>query len=346
MLKIAKDKLPALLQAWAAEAKVFTPQDRGGTSAFLPWDGKGRLTLGEGNTLEPPKDLFFPRTETMYRYQVQGQEAEITEVPSFEEKMVLVGVRSCDAWSFAIMDDVFLTKGYVDEFYRRRRENTRVVALACTEAAPTCFCTSFGLDPGRAEGVDVQMWPLDDGYLLEAFTEAGRELLRQAGDLLEEAGNAPLPASAIGFIAGTHGVAVAAPKLEVDVSGVVEKLQRMFEHPYWTALSRKCLGCGACTYLCPTCHCFDIQSENLGNTGYKFRCWDSCMFSEYTRMAGGHNPRPSKKERLRNRFLHKLQYFPERYGKFACVGCGRCLDRCPVNVDITRVIREVKEVTL
>ncbi|MGI9951166.1 4Fe-4S dicluster domain-containing protein [Moorellaceae bacterium AZ2] len=333
MLRIAKDKLPELLQAWAGEAKVFVPQERGGATAFLLWDGRGKLTLGEGNTLEPPKDLFFPRTETMYRYQVQGQEAGITEVPPFDEKMVLVGVRSCDARSFLLMDDVFLTKGYVDEFYRRRRENTCVVALACTEAAPTCFCIAFGIDPGRAEGADVQMWPLDDGYLLEAVTEAGQELLRQAGSLLGEAGDASLPAAAV-------------PQLEVDVSGVTEKLRRMFEHPYWTAVSRKCLGCGACTYLCPTCHCFDIQSENRGNSGYKFRCWDSCMFSEYTRMAGGHNPRPSKKERLRNRFLHKLQYFPERYGKFACVGCGRCLDRCPVNVDITRVIREVKEVTL
>ncbi|WP_406678150.1 4Fe-4S dicluster domain-containing protein [Neomoorella carbonis] len=333
MLKIAKDKLPELLQAWAAGAKVFVPQEKGGVSVFLPWVGQGKLTLGEGNTLEPPKDLFFPRTETMYRYQVQGKEASLTEVPPLEEKRVLVGIRSCDARSLLIMDDVFLTRGYVDEFYRQRRENTRVVALACNEASPTCFCTSFGIDPGRAEGVDVQMWPVAEGYLLEALTPAGRELLGQGSSLLTEAGSENIPATA-------------RTSLAVEVSGVTEKLQGMFEHPFWTAVSRKCLGCGACTYLCPTCHCFDIQGENRGNSGYKFRCWDSCMFSEYTRMAGGHNPRPSKKERLRNRFLHKLQYFPERYGKFACVGCGRCLDRCPVNVDITRVIREVKEVTL
>ncbi|PRR70226.1 Anaerobic sulfite reductase subunit A [Moorella humiferrea] len=332
MLKIAKDKLPELLKAWAINAAVFVPQEKGGTRVFQPWDGQPSLTLDGGNTLEPPKDLFFPRTETMYRYEVQGKEAGVTEIPTFDGKMVLVGVRSCDARSFLIMDDVFLTKGYVDEFYRRRRENTRVVALACTQNAPTCFCTSFGIDPGRAEGVDVQMWPVADGYLLEPITAAGRELLDQAGELLTATDTAPPPA--------------AVPGLVVDVTGVTEKLQGMFEHPYWTAVSRKCLGCGACTYLCPTCHCFDIQGENRGNSGYKFRCWDSCMFSEYTRMAGGHNPRPSKKERLRNRFLHKLQYFPERYGKFACVGCGRCLDRCPVNVDITRVIREVKEVAL
>ncbi|MDN5361959.1 MAG: hypothetical protein PWP70_1006 [Moorella sp. (in: firmicutes)] len=333
MLKINRTKLPELLAIWAREARVFVPQEREGTSVFAPWEGEGQLTLGQGNTLEPPKDLFFPRTETMYRYQVDGAAATLETLPPLEEQRVLVGIRSCDARSLGIMDDAFLTRGYVDEFYRQRRENTRIVALACTGAQPTCFCTAFSIDPGRAEGADVQMWPVDDAYLLEAVTPAGQELLQQAGDLLAEAGDAPLPAAAV-------------PNLPVDVSGVTEKLQQMFEHPYWTAFSRKCLGCGACTYLCPTCYCFDIQGENQGNSGYKFRCWDSCMFSEYTRMAGGHNPRPSKKERLRNRFLHKLQYFPERYGKFACVGCGRCLDRCPVNVDITRVIREVKEVTL
>jgi len=333
MLKITTDKLPQLLAKWAGGATVFVPQDKEGTSVFLPLEAGGELTLGRGNTLEPPKDLFFPRTETMYRYQIQGQEASLIETAAADARRVLVGIRSCDARSLLIMDDAFLTKGYVDEFYRQRRENTRVVALACTEASPTCFCTAFGIDPGRAEGVDVQMWPLADGYLLEAVTDAGRELLGQGTDLLTEAGAAAVPAAAV-------------PALTVDVSGVTEKLQQMFEHPFWMDISRKCLGCGACTYLCPTCYCFDIQGETKGDSGYKFRCWDSCMFSEYTRMAGGHNPRPSKKERLRNRFLHKLQYFPERYGKFACVGCGRCLDRCPVNVDITRVIREVKEVTL
>ncbi|NLW06553.1 MAG: sulfite reductase [Clostridia bacterium] len=333
MLKISKDQIGELLNIWAKGAKVFVPQENGGTSQFKAWEGQGKLTLGEGNALEPPKDLFFPRTETMYRYRVRDPEASLEELAPLEEKRVLVGVRSCDARSFAIMDDVFLTKGYIDEFYRQRRENTAVVALACTTAQPTCFCTSFGIDPGRAEGVDLQMWPLADSYLLEAITPAGKDLLEQAAALLTEAADEKVPAAA-------------QPSLTADVGGVTEKLQQMFEHPYWEAVSRKCIGCGACTYLCPTCHCFDIQSENRGDSGYKFRCWDSCMFSEYTRMAGGHQPRPSKKERLRNRFLHKLQYFPERYGKFACVGCGRCLDRCPVSMDITRVVREVKEVTL
>ncbi|MDK2820411.1 MAG: hypothetical protein PWP31_376 [Clostridia bacterium] len=333
MLKIKQTEMPQLLNAWAQKSRVFVPQDRGGVSAFLPWDGKGTLTLGKGNTLEPPKDIFFPRTETMYRYQVAEAATTLETMPPQKEQHVLVGIRSCDARSLEIMDDVFLTKGYEDEFYRQKRENTVVIALACNEALPTCFCTAFEIDPGRAEGVDVQMWMTSDSYLVEAITDKGEELLKQTSELLTPVENETLPDAA-------------KPTLKVDVEGITEKLQQMFEHLYWAEVSRKCLGCGACTYLCPTCHCFDIQSENRGSSGFKFRCWDSCMFSEYTRMAGGHNPRPSKKERMRNRFLHKLQYIPERYGKYGCVGCGRCLDRCPVNVDITRVIREIKEVTL
>ncbi|HHP51293.1 MAG TPA: hypothetical protein ENM97_05720 [Moorella mulderi] len=333
MYKLATEKLPELLQCWSQGATVYVPQKVGEVTLFRPFKGQGDLALGEGNTLEPPKDLFFPRTEKLYDYWASGKEARLEPVELHPDRAVLVGVRSCDARSFLLLDQVFLTRGYVDEFYKKRRENTAVVALACTQAAPTCFCTSFGIDPGRAEGVDVQMWPVPGGYLLEALTPRGEEMLKQASGLLAPAEGEKIPAPA-------------QPSLQVELEGLVEKLQKMFDHPYWGELSRKCLGCAICTYLCPTCHCFDIDCETIETSGYRFRCWDTCLFAHYTLMAGGRNPRPTRKERLRNRLLHKLQYFVERYGQFACVGCGRCLELCPVNVDITKVIRDVKEVSL
>ena len=122
------------------------------------------------------------------------------------------------------------------------------------------------------------------------------------------------------------------------------KLKGMFEHPIWDEVSKPCMGCGTCTYVCPTCYCFDIGSDNHGAEGTKFRCWDSCMFSDYARMAGGHDPRPSKKERVRNRYMHKLSYFNERYGTTLCVGCGRCVSKCPSGMDITDFINKVQEV--
>ncbi|MCL1917493.1 MAG: 4Fe-4S dicluster domain-containing protein [Peptococcaceae bacterium] len=131
--------------------------------------------------------------------------------------------------------------------------------------------------------------------------------------------------------------------ITVNSDGVSEKLENMFEHPLWDEINLPCLGCGACTYVCPTCYCFDINDKTLSHTTInKQRCWDSCMFSDYTRMAGGHNPRPSKKERVRNRFLDKLLYNRQRHGRLFCVGCGRCVAKCPVNLEIATVIQKIQ----
>jgi ferredoxin len=127
------------------------------------------------------------------------------------------------------------------------------------------------------------------------------------------------------------------------MAGVAEKLSAMFEHPLWDELHLPCLGCGTCTFACPTCYCFEMGPELRGTMGTEMRYWDSCMFSEYTRMAGGHNPRPTLKERLRNRYLHKLSFFAERYGQGLCVGCGRCIEKCPVGLDISKVIEMIGE---
>ncbi|GAW92998.1 4Fe-4S dicluster domain-containing protein [Calderihabitans maritimus] len=332
MKTIKKAKIAELLDKIAAEQTIFAPVAVEGVTRFARWgQHKGDLYL-EGNSLLPPKDLLFPQTEKMYSYHVKGMTAAVDEVATTAEPQIIFGIRPCDVKSLEMLDDVFLTKGYVDEFYKSRRDNTLLVALGCRKPEPTCFCTSWGIDPAQAPGADVNAFDLGEELGFEARTEAGQKFLDAYTQFFSEASSS-------------------APKaeectLKVDPEGITEKLQKMFEYSLWDELYHKCLGCGICTYVCPTCHCFDIQSENRGDQGFKFRCWDSCMFSEYTRMAGGHNPRPSKKERLRNRFLHKLQYFPERYNKFACVGCGRCLSKCPVNMDITRLIDRVKEVKL
>jgi ferredoxin len=133
---------------------------------------------------------------------------------------------------------------------------------------------------------------------------------------------------------------------QVDYEGVAEKLKGMFEHPIWEDLSSNCQNCGICTYVCPSCHCFDIQVKSWGEEGYRFRCWDSCMYGEYTAEAGGGNPRPTTKERFRNRFLHKLEFFSERYGYPLCTGCGRCIVACPTGINIVNIINEVKEASV
>jgi len=328
MLAIDKKRLNELLRNMSRDFRVYAPYLENGTGKFAPYREDRELYL-EMNTLLPPKDIFFPQTEKMYRFRTAGSALEIEEIEDKKEKQVIFGIRSCDAFSIDCLDKVFLSRGYEDAFYKNKRENTLLVGLACTAAGDTCFCRSMGLNPQEAVGVDLQVLDLGEEWGFEARTAAGEGLLARYRDLLRETDAAPIPTQEF--------------KLKVDVEGVPEKLSRMFDHPMWEEISRKCLGCALCTYLCPTCHCFDVSGKVKGEEGYRFRCWDSCMFSEYTRMAGGHNPRPTKKERVRNRFMHKLCYFVERYGQLLCTGCGRCLAKCPVNMDITAVIRKIKE---
>ncbi|WP_366924762.1 4Fe-4S dicluster domain-containing protein [Metallumcola ferriviriculae] len=327
---IKRDKLKDLLNSFAKNAQTLAPVKENDTIKFLPWKGQGEIDLSQ-NALLPPKDLLFPQTEVMYRYTDGGVQGEITDVAAAAERQVIFGIRPCDVRSLTMMDDVFMTKGYEDDYYKSKRENTILISLGCNEPQPTCFCTSMGIDMMEADGADIVMYDLGEKLALEPKTDAGEQLLNDVDVLEDGAAEKPVAKEC---------------QLKADAEGLAEKLAQMFHHSYWEDLSRTCIGCGTCTYLCPTCHCFDIRRKNIGEEGFQFRCWDSCMFSEYTRMAGGHNPRPSKKERVRNRFLHKLQYFPERYGKVACVGCGRCVGKCPVNIDITRIIGELREVSV
>jgi ferredoxin len=224
------------------------------------------------------------------------------------------------------LDEVFLTKGFVDEFYANAREKLLCVSIGCAQAAETCFCESMGIDPQLAPNADIMLQDCGDAFNVIAQTEKGEAEVARWESYLEQGEAQPVACD---------------QSLKVSMDGVVDKLEGMYEHPIWENLSIKCLNCGTCTYVCPTCHCFDISQENRMKEGVRFRCWDSCMFSEYTAMAGGHNPRPQKKERVRNRFMHKLNYFEERYGKTLCVGCGRCVEKCPVALDITRLIDEI-----
>ncbi len=328
---IKSDRLPELWARLASGGRLYLPVNEGTAVAFRAWEEGSEVNLEAVNSTVSPKDIFLPSWETYLKYQRKGNDLALTPAggQSPEGPVTAFGLRSCDVHALRLLDLVFAEADPPDELYTRRRENTIVVALACSQPDPFCFCSALGIDPTEAPGADVMAWRQGEKLIMEARSAKGERWLAGNGDLLQDEPGAQKP-----------------PKVEtadfsLSLEGLPENLGSRFEDPIWDQICRSCLGCGACTYICPTCYCFDIQDYGHHDQGERFRCWDSCQFSHYTLTAGGNNPRPTRKERVRNRFLHKLQFFPELYAQFGCVGCGRCLRSCPVGLDIVRVIRDL-----
>ena len=254
----------------------------------------------------------------------------IALIPSFIASIVIFGVRGCDAKSFEILDRVFLVDPR-DEFYASRRAHGIVVTLACGEPEESCFCTNFGVNPANPGG-DVTAWIVGEEMFLQANTEKGEKLIAE----LDEAD----VKAAEDEQARITEIAQKLPLNNLTLEGFDgEHLMEKFNDPKWEGLSRACLGCGTCTFVCPTCQCYDIRDFDNGKSVTRYRCWDSCMYSDFTLMAA-ENSRHTQLQRYRQRFMHKLVYFPaNNEGVYSCVGCGRCVEKCPQGLNIVRVIK-------
>lgn len=331
MFKITLDKLSSLFDAIAKNQKLYIPTDKNDIAVFAEYKEGMKLTE-KLNTNRSAKDFFFPQTENLYDIKMNNKNIEIKDTREACEDFVVFGVRACDVRSFSILDKVFLVEP-IDTYYKNRREHGTIIALACNRPEETCFCQSFGIDAANPDG-DVNAW-MDAKYLyLDTKTEKGTALVDSIKSELENGGEEE--AEQI-----KNAISNMMPKLplaKVDFKNMREQeLLDLFKNEKWASLSEACLGCGTCTFVCPTCQCYDIREFDTGNGVKKFRCWDSCMYSDFTKMAHG-NPRVSQLERFRQRFMHKLVYFPDNNGgEFGCVGCGRCLAKCPISMNIVKV---------
>jgi ferredoxin len=330
---------PEKLTAWLgellrSERRLIAPQQDGDSAQFRPLSAVDDICWDYVNTRHPVKEWLFPPSEHILRYRYAGNQIELEQPELAFDPQVIFGVRPCDAAGLAILDRVFNADGYEDEFYTRRRSATTVVGVSCSEPAESCFCTAVGLSPTSSEGCDLLLTALDDkGYLVEAVTARGEQLLWEYGHYFG-AGECSSKEAL------TRSVEARMNRRSELAPGIVYS-ESMFEHPVWAELSRKCLSCGICAYVCPTCHCFDIVDTADAWGGVRCRNWDSCGFSLFTLHASGHNPRPGQDGRYRQRVLHKFSYFPQAWGQVMCVGCGRCVIDCPVNLDIYAVAREI-----
>jgi len=337
MMKLPISKLDSLFSAIAAQQKLYLPaDDANGMSHFVPWQEGVKLS-SRLNTERSAKDFFFPQTEDIVSFVVNGKTIEVIDERKEADDFVIFGVRACDVRSFAILDKVYLVDP-VDSFYKTRREHGTIISLACSRPEETCFCGSFGIDAAKPEG-DIAAWMTGDSLCMEAQSEKGEKLLASLSSLLEEGGKEEVEAQ----IEKTHAVMAQMPLATLKPADFTENQLEVFKSEKWAELSQTCLGCGSCTFVCPTCQCYDIRDFDTGHGIKRYRCWDSCMYSEFTRMAHG-NPRLSQLERFRQRFMHKLVYFPaNNEGEYGCVGCGRCLKKCPISMNIVKVMKSLGE---
>ncbi len=333
---LSKEKFPELINLITTKNKLYAPVKENGFSLFKQVKDATEIDTSYVNTRVPPKSIIFKQTETLFRF-TPGKKGSVEAIPEEKEKIVIFAIKTCDAKAFALLDPVFLGD-FKDPYYSAKRKNSVLIGLSCNNPGPACFCTSFDDSPASKEYVDILFTDIGDNYYIEGNTEIGKKFLEEHKTLFDSASSEnqksrdKVEREAIGKI-----------KRTMKLTGIAEKLDGMFEHSIWYESARKCIGCGTCTYLCPTCHCFDMQDESTLNKGARIRVWDSCMYPEYTHHASGHNPRPARMNRVRNRVYHKFNYFPKNTEVFGCTGCGRCIEYCSVNIDIIEIINKIGE---
>lgn len=336
MIKCSLDKIDLIFAEIAKNMPLYLPVDRNdGKAEYSKWE-EGKKWSCALNTVKSPKDFFFPQTEDMMEFKTEGKNIEVVDTRKASEDFVVFGVRACDVKAFDILDRVFLVEPR-DSYYATKREHGIIVSLACTKPSETCFCTAFDIDPANPSA-DISIWKTENEVFWQSNTEKGEKLLAMIKGFTEEADDKKVEEQKEKI----NSIMKKLPLSDLDTSKFGGgKTQELFNAPEWAELSESCLGCGTCTFVCPTCQCYDIKDFNTGKGVIRYRCWDSCMYSEFTRMAHGNN-RVSQKERFRQRFMHKLVYYPENNeGIFGCVGCGRCLSRCPISMNIVKVMKKI-----
>lgn len=322
---ITREALAQLVDEWIGQGRavVGPVEEQAGYFRFALLSGSAQLKLeGFIHPANTAKQYVFPKHEKLYSYLYEGNDISLDDKAPGARPTLLLGCRPCDAAAFPIVDQV-MNWDYHDSQYNERRAAMTVVTLACNKWDDQCFCTSVNLGPAAEKGSDVLLFDLGDGsYEARAVTDKGRELL--AGKVRQDSRTAPMPAG---------------PECKFDVEQVKLIIKDSFTSEIWQTEGLRCLGCGSCTYTCPTCHCFDIVDEAHATGGCRARNWDACQFRMFSLHASGHNPRGDQPSRQRQRNMHKFSIYPEKFGEVLCTGCGNCFRNCPVNLGVLNIIK-------
>jgi sulfhydrogenase subunit beta (sulfur reductase) len=332
---LKKDKLAIIIEKVIAEGtKVIAPVKQGNMVNFSLISSASEMTDDYIVTVKSPKLAAFPKIEKLFDYTIQksGNTVENFNYDAVPNQL-LIGARPCDADGFSSLTSIF-TWDYKDDIYVRRLEKTTIIGMSCSKSDDNCFCTSVGGNPGSTKGSDILLTPVNsDEYLAEIITEKGKIFAEKFSEHFTNAGEAVEKEK---FLANVP--------VKFNLKDINSNLSEIFESDLWVEQSLRCIGCGACAYVCPTCACFDIQDESNSKTGTRLRLWDSCGLSLFTQHTSGHNPREVQSQRWRQRIMHKFSYMPDRLDIYGCVGCGRCSRACPVDMNIIEHLTNIEEV--
>ena len=313
--QLAKADLPAFLAELAGQAELVVPQEKDGKVRFGPFDRSKPVSFPSSLVDVSLKAVFFPRRRPIARFD-SADKAKLEPVAPETGPRIAMGAHPCDVAAVNYVDRVFIHSAFKDPLYEAERDRTTIIGMFCSEMKPECHCTDRELSPDDERGMDAVFADTKDGYLFRAVTDKGTAVLNSA--LLKDTTEAPEKKD------WPKG------KYPVSPESMVHSPSSLDSDPSWQDVSDLCLTCGACTFACPTCTSFLVSDEQHDGKGERVIAWDSCQFTGYSRMTGGHNPRKFAAARVRNRMLDKFVFTVEKYGATSCVGCGRCAIICPV----------------
>jgi formate hydrogenlyase subunit 6/NADH:ubiquinone oxidoreductase subunit I len=329
---IRKQSLEKLYDHLSANRKIYAPVIAADKKVEYKYNPSfSDITFDHLRSTLSVKNVVFPKVENLFYYSNGKTESTITDIDLNKiPEVILWGAHPCDTAAFDALRSIFCWD-ITDEFFAKRLEKLVVIGLSCHLSDEYCFCTSVGLSPNSTKGSDILLSPLQNGdFIADILTEKGNTILLSFPEIFEPTGEVKLNITEV--------------KQKFNHEQVTAKLAGAFEHPFWVANSLRCIGCGACAYVCPTCACFDIQDETKGKNGKRYRSWDSCGFGLFTLHTSGHNPRHVQSQRWRQRIMHKFSYMPDRNETLGCVGCGRCSSACPVDMNIAEQLEALQNI--
>lgn len=329
---LPKKNLEQFLDALIKQYNVIAPVEQNGFSRYQKITRGTECCLKYRLPRNSIKEFFLPQDETLFFFEPGA--ASLSDAPSAQRERIIFPVRPCDVRALTILDAVFDDEQFTDSYYVEKRRKARLIGIACLEPDDTCFCETFDINSADGTGCDLFMTEVEDAYVIDVLTAKGKALIKTLADAPQNL-----------IQKKKHHVAARRKSQSLKLAEVQDFLKQGFESELWEELAAKCIGCGACAFLCPTCHCFDITDDVAGKIGRRLRSWDCCMFPKFTLHASGHNPRTKHAQRLRQRIMHKFSYFPENKSLIACVGCGRCVLACPVNLDIREILGTLASAT-